>query len=324
MPRSNLCTEPAPLAPTDWATDQGAGVTVQTASGFPRSTVAQVAASSGFVYSASAAAVPGQAYTGSVYTRRVGGVGGRLYLAFLNSDLSFNFGSPAAANITFTANTVQRWDLTGTAPGGAAYLQVWVEYFVFGGDTLETSCALIEDGSTLGSYEDGDSAGWQWDGTAGHSTSSESAASTVASALTATASASASAPSVAGILTAEVPTGSAAGTAPSAGVAPSAGSAAGSVVAHDATVAPSTNAGTGGATAAGLDAASLVHLTAPTAAGTGSGAALDARIQVVTVIGAAVAIGAAFSVAVVVATDTTRGRMTPAHRSVATMTGGVR
>ena len=176
MPRSNLCPEPAPLAPTTWATDQGAGVTVQTASGLPRSRVAQVAASGGFVYSAPAAVTPGQTYIGSVYTRRVGGVNGRLYLAFLNGDLSYNFGSPAPMNITFTGNTVQRWDQSGTAPVGAAYLQVWVEYFVFGGDTLETSCALIEDGSTLGSYEDGDSAGWEWDGTAGHSASSESTA----------------------------------------------------------------------------------------------------------------------------------------------------
>lgn len=176
MTRSNLCTEPTPLAPTAWATDQGAGVTVQTASGFPRPNVAQVSAGGGFVYSATAAVTPGQAYTGSVYTRRAGAVNGRLYLAFLNGDLSYNFGSPAPANITFTANTVQRWDQTGTAPGGAAWLQVWVEYFVFGGDVLETSCALIEDGSTLGTYEDGDSASWEWDGTTGRSTSSESTA----------------------------------------------------------------------------------------------------------------------------------------------------
>jgi prepilin-type N-terminal cleavage/methylation domain-containing protein len=64
---------------------------------------------------------------------------------------------------------------TKTAPAGTTTSQIQASFFngtrPAAGDTLDADAFMLVDGSTIGNYADGDSAGWSWTGSAHASTS---------------------------------------------------------------------------------------------------------------------------------------------------------
>jgi hypothetical protein len=76
---------------------------------------------------------------------------------------------------TETAGTLHRFVLLGTAPADTAYAHVILaDYAGLAGETLDVTMFLYERGDTgTLAYGDGETTGWQWDGTRYNSTSSE-------------------------------------------------------------------------------------------------------------------------------------------------------
>lgn len=75
----------------------------------------------------------------------------------------------------FNANQWHRLSATATVPAGAAYAWAFAEVYITGlqvGDSLDGTGIMVNSGSTLYQYADGNSANWSWNGTANASTSS--------------------------------------------------------------------------------------------------------------------------------------------------------
>lgn len=181
----NLCPNPAAdVDLTGWSGDLGIATATnnQTAAvvretgltGFPKSTGFRYnpgAGNSGFARSAPAPASPGVEYTVSFWGQHGvlanGDYLGTWYIVWYNSsggDISYDNqgGFGASAN-----DTPMRRFGTATAPAGT----VGVGIIVDGKQDCIVSCVQVEEGNVLHDYADGDTDGWQWDGTAGLSSS---------------------------------------------------------------------------------------------------------------------------------------------------------
>lgn len=101
---------------------------------------------------------------------------GTLYLDEYDDAMVYR-GSPFSTALSLPANTLTRvsitGDLTATNPATTRIMLNFQTGGGFAGDYIEVSQVLIENVGTLGSYKDGDSASWEWDGADGNSASSE-------------------------------------------------------------------------------------------------------------------------------------------------------
>lgn len=98
----------------------------------------------------------------------------RAATAYLNfTDANGAFLSPNPSQSVTLTSTPQTITFTGTtAPANTFSVGVTVEGSSFAaGDLITMSSALFEQAPTVGSYADGDTSGWAWDGTAEDSTS---------------------------------------------------------------------------------------------------------------------------------------------------------
>lgn len=175
MARRNLCPNPAAkIDTTGWT----GSATLARATDFPtpecpRSTGVR-ATGSGFIQTPAAACAPGDVFTASFYqhngssafqfartvfigyTRSAGGD------AFPESYTTASLGDVGAvARTSFT---------TAAAPADATGVYVLWDALVAG---LGLTAVLLEKVVSLGTYADGDTSGWAWDGADGLSTSTE-------------------------------------------------------------------------------------------------------------------------------------------------------
>ncbi|MCK2219707.1 hypothetical protein MF672_038820 [Actinomadura sp. ATCC 31491] len=167
--RHNLCVNPCL---TNNATGWGGEATPARAAvtGFDRPNAAEYTAGT-FIRTAGGAAVAGQEYTLSVYVRpnNAFSAGGNIYVEWRNASdgvISYSNGS-----YSLTANVVTRASVTATAPAGAATAQIILDGTNYTVTTVHATMCLIEAGSVLGDYFDGDSPSAAWDGTPGNSSS---------------------------------------------------------------------------------------------------------------------------------------------------------
>lgn len=120
---------------------------------------------------------PGETYTLSIYVYRNGNSGTGDVIVDLDwYDSTEKFLSSASRTFPdVPAHTWTRVHVTGTAPAGAAFARrCWVRNQTYAvGDNFYFDGAMLEPGDTLGPYADGDTDGWQWDGTPHYSTSRE-------------------------------------------------------------------------------------------------------------------------------------------------------
>jgi len=176
VPRKNLTTNPAcEINANDWEGTGGGGRNAVT--GFDRNWGYRRTGQTGTVWLSTpkAAAVAGDVCIASVYLKGSASMSGlRTYLIFRNSSGVEISDSGSAFVDLPTAGTVYRLSRTATAPANTAtfHIEVWLE-LPASTDTVDATAALSELGSTLGTYADGETSGWVWDGTQYNSTSSE-------------------------------------------------------------------------------------------------------------------------------------------------------
>lgn len=170
MSRQNLCPNPALAVDlTGWNADATLSRVDVTGEGFPRNWAGR-RTGSGPLRSALATVAAGTVYTASGYVRSSASGSGQWFITWLDAGQNFIANSTGAS--TFPAGSVFRPSLTDTAPDGAAFARFAIQP-PDAASTAEMTAVLIEASSSLGSYADGETAGWKWDGADGLSTSSE-------------------------------------------------------------------------------------------------------------------------------------------------------
>lgn len=174
MPRHNACPNPAvSVDTTGWG---GNATPTRTAvTGFLRSFAARYSGAS-FIETPRGAVTAGAIVTLSVYARVNGALPStiRSYIAWYTAGGSaISFDSQSHPDLA--AAVVTRLARTGTAPALAAAASLIFDNF---GGILDFTAMLTELADSALPYADGDSEGWEWDGTPGVSASSESEAST--------------------------------------------------------------------------------------------------------------------------------------------------
>ena len=166
--RHNACINPACANDvTGWG---GASTPTRTAvTGFDRPYAARYTSGT-YATTAPGAVTAGLPHTLSVYAYfDVEGVaGGVTYIEWRRADNSVI--TYSNANFSVPGQQVVRLSNTATAPDEAAEAALIVE-FGFGGGAGDLTMVLIEAGSDLNEYFDGDSDGAFWDGTPGNSSS---------------------------------------------------------------------------------------------------------------------------------------------------------
>lgn len=117
-------------------------------------------------------AVPGQAYTVSVWVRCSGAYAARVRLRF-RSGAGWLTGADYQTNLTLTASQWQRLSVTGVAPAGATFAASYtiINDTMNPGDTFDATGLMIHTGSLMPTYCDGNTPGWKWLGTPGASQS---------------------------------------------------------------------------------------------------------------------------------------------------------
>ncbi|MBL8158844.1 prepilin-type N-terminal cleavage/methylation domain-containing protein [Candidatus Saccharibacteria bacterium] len=116
----------------------------------------------------------GQSYTLSSWIRPSATLSTGVILIWKNSSNSIITENGAASS--HVANTWERRSVTATAPAAAVTLQVDIGApgSAAIGTSLDATGVMVEQGSTLTNYADGDTAGWIWNGTANASSSTGS------------------------------------------------------------------------------------------------------------------------------------------------------
>lgn len=172
MTRHNACPNPA-LAndATGWSTDGTGGRTAVT--GFSRPFGMQVT-SAVFIQSARADVGAGQTWTLSCELRATASGTISVYVDRFRSDNS-SMGGVGPTNLPASANVVTTLSTTITTPADCAFIAL-TPVLPASTVTYAVTAVLIEQVASPDTYADGDSPGWEWDGTAGSSTSSESTA----------------------------------------------------------------------------------------------------------------------------------------------------
>jgi hypothetical protein len=172
VPRRNLCTNPAlDASNSGWGGD-GTTPTRTSVSGFPKGFAARYTDGT-FIRSPQGLASPTRTYTLSAYvsTALTGTRNGTIYFEWLNSGGgTISFSSTA---ISFVGASVARISHTATAPAGTASARMIIDGWTFSGNATDVSSVLLEETSSLASYADGDTAGWQWENDTQLSASSE-------------------------------------------------------------------------------------------------------------------------------------------------------
>ncbi|MEV4287366.1 hypothetical protein AB0K40_17820 [Nonomuraea bangladeshensis] len=168
--RHNLCVNPA-LANDEAGWGGEAAPTRQAVTGFDRPFAARYTTGT-FLRTAPGAVVPGQTYRASAYLRpsNTFSAGGNGYIEWRDAAdgvLSYSMGSYTLGG----PGEVVRASVTGTAPANAARGHLILDGVNYTVTTVDATMCLVEAGSDLGDYFDGDSAGASWDGTPGSSSS---------------------------------------------------------------------------------------------------------------------------------------------------------
>lgn len=125
---------------------------------------------------------PGNTYTVSANVRssRAGvPTGIKLRLRWKDAGGATLSDAPMTVAASYASATWYRLSVTATAPTNASYIEVmggWDQIsdystMVVVGDTVDMTEVMVTEGTTVWDYADGSSVGWQWDGTAGTSTS---------------------------------------------------------------------------------------------------------------------------------------------------------
>lgn len=178
MPRHNGCPNPAlGVDTTGWG---GGSTPTRTAvTGFARPWAARYSPPGSFQETPKSAVTAGQTYTLSLDAR--------VTTAFATSHINtyigwYTFGGGAITFDTLAlpdlaAGVVTHLERTGTAPATAAFVDLIFDGV--GGDFIDYTDFLVEEGGSSQPYADGDTPGWVWDGAAGLSPSSESPAVTI-------------------------------------------------------------------------------------------------------------------------------------------------
>lgn len=182
MTRHNLCPNPACGSnATGWAgTASPARVTGLT--GLPVTTGAN-ATGSGFITTPTAVCAPGQVMTVSFYVKNnTGGTiagGKQVFISYTRSSggdtFPESFNTPA---LGVNGNVIRASFTTAAAPALATGLYLLIDNLVL---DVEVTAVLLENGSTLDTYFDGNTASCTWDGTANNSTSTFNDTTTVTS-----------------------------------------------------------------------------------------------------------------------------------------------
>lgn len=112
----------------------------------------------------------GAQYTASMSVNRDGT--GRIDCTLLWYNASGSQLTPTVNTTTPANGAWTRLSVTGTAPTGAASAALLINFFDQAANFyVRLDAAMLEPGGTLNTYADGNTAGWQWDGTANLSTS---------------------------------------------------------------------------------------------------------------------------------------------------------
>lgn len=185
--RRNLCPNPAlGVDLTGWGGNPG-NVTLSRAAvtGFDRPYAAEASWTWGsYVASARASVSEGLSYAASGYMRHGAGivVDVRAYIYWYDNTGAV-LGQSDTKTTGIAGGTVTRLSHVATAPAGAVsaalvlYNDDFDQYQIYA--TVDVTQVLIEQTTVVDPYADGDTAGWQWDGTPGLSTSSETTATEV-------------------------------------------------------------------------------------------------------------------------------------------------
>lgn len=307
MTRHNACPNPA-LAndATGWSGDGTGGRTAVT--GFTRPWAMQVT-SAVYIQSARSAVGPSETWTLSCEIRAsaAGTIG--VYVDRFRADSS-PIGSVGPVNVPVGADTVTTLSATITTPADCAAIAI-TPVLPASTVTYAVTAVMIEQVGALDTYADGDTPGWEWDGAAGSSTSSESTAVplTLADSPTGTRAGGAAGELLAGVTTTAYPAGGRAGAPP--------GTLALGATGHDR---PSgvRGGGPGGRLLLGVS-----HHDTPGGLWAGGPSGLFAADVLHADHPDGVRLGSALSQSSLAATGS-RGLMGPAYRRTATMAGGVR
>jgi hypothetical protein len=172
--RQNLCINPACKNNT---TSWGGNATYARSTsltGMPRTTGIAITGGSGFVQTPTGACSPGQVITVSFYIKNnTGGSepsGRDVFVAYTRDGEGDTFPQSFSTAALGDDGNVQRASLTcNAAPALATGIYLVIDNLNIVG--IEVTAVLYEVSGTLGTYGDGDTAGWVWDGTDGNSTS---------------------------------------------------------------------------------------------------------------------------------------------------------
>lgn len=172
--RRNLVVNPALEVDASGWGDGGAQVPTRTAvAGFGRSFAARYT-TAGFLRTPQSTVTEGVTYTLSLYLRTViPAGGGTIYAEWVRANGSVISYSTASFSAT-GGNVVQRVSLTAAAPTAAVIVRVIVDGWNFAFNTTDVTMVMVAPEAALDSYGDGDTPGWEWDGTPGLSASRES------------------------------------------------------------------------------------------------------------------------------------------------------
>lgn len=177
MTRQNLCTNPKAQIDVTGFQQSGADAPAQATglSGFPAGTTAAQYTTGTYQTTSTGAASPGNTYIVSFYARSVTSAQSNKDL-YINWILASGSSQPSSVKVSLSADTVTRVSISATAPSNTVGVGALIDGMNAALSTIQISDVLIEDGSTLNGYADGDTSGWAWDGTTGNSSSSESVA----------------------------------------------------------------------------------------------------------------------------------------------------
>lgn len=176
MPRQNLCTNPKAQNDVTGFQQSGADAPAQATglSGFPSDTTAAQWTTGTYQTTSTGAAAEGDTVIVSFYARSVTSAQSNKDL-YINWILASGSSQPTSVKVSLAANTVTRVSISATAPANTVAAGALIDGMNASLSTIQFSDVLIEAGSTLNDYADGDTSGWAWDGTTGSSSSSESA-----------------------------------------------------------------------------------------------------------------------------------------------------
>ena len=194
MARSNKCPNPAAKNNATGYSGTATPTRVTTLTGTPRATGVQ-ATTSGYIQTPNAPCAAGDQFVVSLSTRNgtAGAVGTKtVYVSYTRSAGGDVFPETFTINVGATPGDIGNASfVTAAAPAGATGIYLIVDALASG---VAVSGVMYEPGTTVGTYADGDTSGWAWDGADGNSSSSELAGGNppVAGTLTATMSLSSS------------------------------------------------------------------------------------------------------------------------------------